>query len=215
MCRHKNIYYVLYGKIIKIIGAILLLFIPFMVLAEEGYVHGENHCYYFNSPGDWVLDNVSGKNQGVPMVFFPKSSSWEKAVTVIYTRIANFAPGTKTPQEKIKGQVNRVLEEFRISGAGPELQATLVKTIKSKSGANGELWKYSGDKWGNTEMIAYFVGSHTVNFFVMSSRDPYNFEISTPSLLELAASYREANDCVPCEKKNIMMSCSGRTEARR
>ena len=198
----------------RALGASLLLFFPFTVFAEEGYVYGENHCYYFSAPSGWVLDNVSGKNQGVPMVFYPKSSSWNKAITVIYTRNDDFVPGAKTPQEKIKGKVNRVLEEFRTSGDGPALQASLVQTIKSKSGADGEIWKYSGDKWGNTELVAYFVAARSVNFFVMSSRDPKDFERSTPALLELAASYREANDCVPCDKKNITMSCSGRAEAR-
>ena len=196
-------------------GAMLLLFTSFVALADEGYVHGENHCYYFSAPSGWVLDNVSGKNQGVPMVFYPKNSSWAKANTVIYSRNADFAPGAKTAQEKIQGQVNRVLEEFKASGDGPALQASLVKSIKSKSGSNGEVWKFSGDKWGNSELVAYFVGPHTVNFFVMSSRDPKDFERSTPAIFELASSYREANDCAPCEKKNITMSCSGRAEARR
>jgi hypothetical protein len=88
----------------KTIGVLLLLFLPLVALADEGYVHGENHCYYFNSPKGWVLDNVSGKNQGMPMVSYPKSSSWAKAITVVYSHNADFVPGAKTPQEKIKGQ---------------------------------------------------------------------------------------------------------------
>ena len=199
----------------KTIGVALLLFIPCAVLGEEGYVHGTNHCYYFNAPSGWVLDAVSGKNQGVPMVFYPKSSTWANATTVIYSRNAGFVQGAKTPQEKIKGQVNRVMEEFKKSGDGPALKATLVATVKSKSSANGEVWKFSGDKWGNLELVAYFVGPSTVNFFVMNSRDPKDYERLSPALLELASSYREGNDCVPCETKNITMSCSGRAEARR
>ena len=199
----------------KTIGVALLLFMSCAVLAEEGYVHGQNHCYYFNAPSGWLLDNVSGKNQGVPMVFYPMNSSWASATTVIYSRTADFVQGTKTSQEKIKGQVNRVLEEFQKTGDGPALKATLVNSVKSRSGANGEIWKFSGDKWGNLELVAYFVGPNTVNFFVMSSRDPKDFERSSPALLELASTYREGNDCVPCEQKNITMSCSGRAEARR
>jgi len=197
----------------KTIGVLLLLFLPFVAFADEGYVHGENHCYYFNSPKGWVLDNVSGKNQGMPMVSYPKSSSWAKAITVIYSHNADFVPGAKTPQEKIKGQIDRVLEDFRTSGAGPDLQARFVRTVKSMSGAKGEIWKFSGDKWGNLELVAYFAGPHTVNFFVMSSRDPKDFERSAPALLEFASSYREANDCVPCE--NTTTSCGGQSEARR
>jgi hypothetical protein len=194
---------------------ILALLLPFACLAEDGYVHGVNHCYYLNEPTGWVLDTESGRRQGLPMVFYPKGSSWAKATTVIYTRNDLFVPNAKTPEEKIKGKVNAVLEEFRTSGDGPNLQASLVQKVKSRSGANGELWKYTGDKWGNLELVAYFVGPNTVNFFVMTSRDSKDFERSTPALLELASSYREGNDCVPCEKENITKSCSGRAEARR
>lgn len=196
----------------KTLLATLLLVLSYTCLAEDGYVHGDNHCYYFNTPSGWVLDNASGKKQGIPMVFYPKNSSWANATTIIYTRNADFAAGARTPQEKIKGQVSRVLEEFRASGDGPALKASMVKTMKTKNGANGELWKFSGDRWGNSELVAYFIGSQTVNFFVMSSRDTKDFERSTPALLEIASSYREGNDCVPCETKNIM-PCSGHTEA--
>jgi hypothetical protein len=64
-------------------------------------------------------------------------------------------------------------------------------------------------------VVVYFVRPNTVNFFVMSSRDPNDIERSTPALLELASSYREGNDCVPCETENLTLSCSGRAEARR
>jgi hypothetical protein len=196
----------------KTIGAILLLFIPFIALAEDGYVHGDNHCYYFNSPSGWVLDNVSGKSQGMPMVFYPENSSWAQAVTVIYTNNADFTSDSKTPHEKIKGQVNRVLEDFRTSGDSPGVQARLVKKIKSKNGAEGELWKYYGDKWGNTELVAYFIGRNTVNFFVMTSRDSKDMENNRKALEELALSYREANDCKPCDEPGNTSSCRGDTE---
>jgi hypothetical protein len=194
---------------------ILAILLPFSCLAEDGYVHGVNHCYYLNAPTGWVLDTESGKSQGVPMVFYPKGRSWANATTVIYTRNDLFSPGAKTPDERIKGKVNAVLQEFRTSGNGPDLQARLVKKIKARSGASGEIWKYTGDKWGNLELVAYFVGPNTVNFFVMSSRDSKDFERSTPALIELASSYREANDCVPCDKMNITTSCSGRAKTHR
>jgi len=190
----------------KMIGAILLLFIPFLAYAEDGYVHGDNHCYYFNSPSGWTLDNKSGKNQGMPMVFYPKNSTWAQATTVIYTNNVDFKSGTKTPQEKIKGQVSRVLEDFRTSGS-PGIKASFVKAIKSKNGAEGELWKFSGDKWGNTELVAYFIGRNTVNFFVMTSRDKKDLENTEKALDELAQSYREANDCKPCDEPGNTFSC--------
>lgn len=192
----------------KILLGILVLFYAVNVIADDGYVHGKDHCYYLSAPKGWVLDTISAKRQGLPMVFYPKNSSWSKATTVIYTRNDGFARGAKSDAQKIKSKVNSVLEEYRNSGDGPNIKARKVKNIKSKSGANGEVWKFTGDKWGNTEMVSYFVGASTVNFFVMTSRDQKDFERSLPAFFELSSSYREANDCVPCETKTVTPACS-------
>jgi len=180
---------------------------PFAARAADGYVHGKNHCYYFNAPPGWSLDNAAGKEQGIPMVFYPDDSSWADAPTAIYTRQAEFVAGAESEKQKIQGQVERALTKLRSANESPDSKATFVSAVEAKGGAHGEVWKFTGDKFGNNELVAYFVGRATLNFFVMSSRDPGDFERSIPSLLSLAESYRESEDCKPCAGKQASGGC--------
>lgn len=180
--------------------------VPKSASAEEGYVHGKDHCYYFRAPSGWKMDNTSAKSSGVPMVFYPDGSSWEKSDTVMYTRSAAPVEGASTSAEKIQGQVNAVLEEFREKS--PNIKSEKINDLRARSGAKGELWSFSGDTWGNRELVAYFNGPKTVNFFVLSSRNTRDYEKSSDALIELASSYREGNDCVPCRAQSDESPCS-------
>lgn len=181
----------------KYLAVCILLFSSVGVFAQDGYVFGENHCYYFTAPERWVLDN---RALDVPMMFYPKGRKWEDSLTVFYTRPADFIEGAKTHKNKIKAQVDQIVNDFKKNGS-PDSKAIFIGKIKSDKGSVGELWKFTGDRWGNTEFAAYFVGKSTVNFFVMTSRDKVDPESALQAFLALARSYREADDCVPCETK--------------
>lgn len=179
---------------------ILLLTIPLLAFAEDGYIFGENHCFYFSAPTGWVADGSSGKNQGLVFVFYPSNSSWSKATTVIYPKVVDMSKNLKEP----KDQVAQTLELFHTKYKSPNSKAEKAGTIQSLSGAFGEFYKFTGDQWGNTELVVYFKGRETINYFVMTSRDAADLEKNRTSLEEIAKSYREANDCKPCDQpKNI------------
>jgi len=181
--------------------------LPLSSRAGEGYAYGKNHCYHFSAPPGWAMDNAAGKEQGIPVVFYPQDSSWADAPTAIYTRQAEFVAGAVDEKQKIQGQVERALTKLRSANDSPDSKATFVRAIDAQGGAHGELWKFTGDKYGNNELVAYFVGRATLNYFVMSSRDPGDFERSIPSLLSLAESYREDEDCKPCAAKQASGGC--------
>jgi hypothetical protein len=199
------------GVALRLLAALALLAAA-AARAEDGYVSGKDICYYFNAPSGWELDSDSGKEQGIPMVFYPRGSSWADASTVIYSRNQDFVAGAKSDQEKIQGQVERVLTHFR-NDQSPDSKAKKLRSIKAAHGAQGELWQFTGDRFGNTELVAYFVAAHTVNYFVMTSRSKDDYERSAPALGALADSYREGNDCVPCSAKGPAASCGGQPAA--
>jgi len=178
------------------ICAILLVSLP--VCAEDGYVYGDNHCFYFSAPTGWIADHLSGKSQGLAFVFYPANSSWSEATTVIYARVADKSKDLQEP----KDQVAKTLQQFHTEYESPNSKAQKVSVIRSRSGAVGEIYKFTGDKWGNTELVAYFTGKNTVNFFVMTSRDAKDLDNNRKVLEELAQSYREASDCKPCAEPN-------------
>ncbi len=74
------------------IVSILLLFICAGSFGQENYregiVHGPKAGFNITAPEGWVLDNESGKSQGMPCVLYPKGSSWSDAKTVMYANIA-------------------------------------------------------------------------------------------------------------------------------
>ncbi len=82
----------------RVIVFALVIFAPLWANAiEEGYVYGNDHCFYFAAPQGWIADPVSGRSQGLAFVFYPSGSTWTAAKTVAYVRVAdkNFAPSMK------------------------------------------------------------------------------------------------------------------------
>ncbi len=183
-----------------VFSVLLLLSLSAPASADEGYVYGPDHCYFIEPPDGWVLDARSGESAGIPMTLYPKGSSWEGALTVMYSRPAKLEKGVPGVPEPIRAQVYADLELLKKDS--PAARAELVRPIRSRSGVDGELWKFSGDRWGNTELAAYFVGRETVNFFIMSSREAADYERSVPAFMQLVSSYRESRDCVPCPQQH-------------
>jgi len=182
-------------------GIIFLLFALFAfptLASEDGYVHGKDHCFYFGAPKGWAADHISGRRQGLAFVFYPKNSTWAKAKIVAYVKVASKSAVLKNP----KDQVERTLKQFRIEYDSPNIRAKKIGTVKANSGVTGEIYRFKGDKRGNTELVVYFNGKKTINFFVMSSRDAKVLGKSLKVLKQLAQTYREANDCKPCSQRD-------------
>lgn len=168
---------------------------PAFASGEEAYIYGNNHCFYFKTPQGWIADPQAGADQGVPFIFYPAGSTWSSATTVIYAKIADKAPDLEEP----KDQVAMTIRQFHTEGDSPNSKAQKVGAIESQSGDKGEMYMFTGDKWGNTELVAYFNGKNTINFFVMTSRNEKDLQKNREALEELARSYREADDCKPCD----------------
>jgi hypothetical protein len=78
------------------IGVVALLTVSVLspsMLGQEGYrggiVYGPKAAFDIRAPEGWVLDNESGKSQGLPCVLYPKGSSWADAKTIMYAKIAS------------------------------------------------------------------------------------------------------------------------------
>ncbi len=183
----------------KIIAFILALLIhttsAAMIEEGVGIVYGSNHAFSFKAPKGWMLDNESGVGQGVHAVFYEKGGSWEKSKVVAYARAADRGDGVKTAAD----QVEKTIADFRKRG-NVKYDGTKVKTVKTESGKEGEIYHFSGDKWGNFEAVAYFVEDKTINFVVLNSRDEKLFNDALPAFEELAKSYLFVGDKLDIQK---------------
>ncbi len=183
----------------KLISILFLSLNPLISHSIESYVYGKNQCYYFTPPTGWMADNQAGKKYNFPIVLYPSNSSWEKAKTIIYTGSFD-----KTKNEKTPADVVRIsLKKFRTELRSPNTKAKKVGSIKSKSGVVAPIYKYTGDRNGNTEYVAYFDTKKTIDFFVMSSQYANDIEKNRPVFNSLGKSYRASNDCIPCKQKKL------------
>lgn len=176
-----------------LVTIVSLLFISSTAFAQEGYAHGSDHCYYFEAPRGWVMDNRALASEGVPMVFYPAGTTWASANVAIYTR-----PSSQTRQasDPIRAQVEEVLSMYK--AASQHVKAKKAGTVATKARTKGELWAFTGYSNGGTELVVYFRGRQTVNYFVAQVPEGADVQQSRRVLIELASSYRESVDCKPC-----------------
>ena len=192
------------GEIMRAILLCALLLINTSVwAAEDSQVYGDKHCFHFSAPAGWVAEHMTGESQGSAFVLYPANSTLSKSAAVINVRVADKSKSLHEP----KDQVAKMLQQFHAKYKSPHTKAQKVREIKARSGAVGEMYKFTGDKRGNTELAVYFSGKHTINFFVMTSRDTKDLDNNRKVLEQLAKSYREASDCRSCDEPDTASSC--------
>jgi hypothetical protein len=137
------------------------------------------------------------------MVFYPTGTTWQSAPIAIYTRPISSSRG-RPDSARIAEQVDQVVQMYR-SGS-EDIKAARMREVRSKSGAQGELWQYTGYSNGGAELVVYFPAPNTVNFFVMQVPQARSVGQFLPALVELAESYRAATECKPCSESS---ACTG------
>jgi hypothetical protein len=181
-------------RIATSLAVVTLAMVPGSVAAQSGYAYGADHCYYFQVPEGWQMDNRAAAGDGVPMVFYPNGSTWESAEIAMYTRpSAQLQPDTNA----IKAQVEAVIAMHR--EASETVVAKQAERVQTKSGVSGQLWTFSGYQNGGTELVVYFLGRKTVNYFVAQVPGGASLDKAKQALLDLTSSYREGTDCKPCK----------------
>ncbi|HEY6331781.1 MAG TPA: hypothetical protein VI756_20810 [Blastocatellia bacterium] len=69
--------------------------------------------FTLSAPDGWVLDDTSGRQQGVAAVFYPKGSSWIKGTAVMYVNMVQKGPG----KEDLTKVIDSDIAEFRRGSA--------------------------------------------------------------------------------------------------
>lgn len=171
---------------LTLVFSVALFSSAFASIIEEGrgIVYGDDHAFSLKAPKGWMLDNESGVNQGVHAVFYPKGSNWKDGAIVAYARSRPKTDKIATANDAAKF----VVEDFHANGS-PKYEAKHIKTIKTDGGQEVFIYHFTGDQWGNSEAVAYYVEKKTINFVVLTSRNPKLFANSLSSFDALAKSY--------------------------
>jgi len=177
-------------NILRSLIVLSLLSTPVLSFADplpEGYgiVYGQGYSFNIKAPKGWTLDPQAGAQQGLPAVFYPTGGSWSDSPIVAYAQSRPKTPQIASADDAAKATIDK----FHSNGS-PNYTGKRLKTLTTASGQEVVLWQFSGDKFGNNEVSAYFVEPDRINFLVMNSNDAKLFEQSLPAFEELAKSYK-------------------------
>jgi tetratricopeptide (TPR) repeat protein len=156
----------------------LFLFICARSFGEEtssgGIVYGPKAAFNISAPEGWVVDNESGKEQGMPCVLYPKGSSWSDAKTVMYAKVAS-------PQwEGVNAFVAMAIKEMKAKHGTPKEK---IASGKTKDGHDYFINEYPATKtYSQWERVGYVQLPQGVAYIVLSSRDQANYRKDSGAL---------------------------------
>jgi tetratricopeptide (TPR) repeat protein len=128
-----------------------------------GIVYGPKAAFNISAPEGWILDNESGRNQGLPCVLYPKSESWADARTVMYAKIAS------TQFEEVNAFVAMAIKDMEKTHGKPKEK---IASGKTKDGHDYFINEYSATKnYSQWERVGYVQLPQAVAYIVLSSRD--------------------------------------------
>ncbi len=148
---------------------------------------GDNHAFFVTAPKGWILDNKSGVNQGLHMVFYPVGYTWANSPVVAYGRAAN----KEGDIQSVLDQVKRTVAEFRAQG-NPKYVAKKGTPIDLPDGKRVHVYYFEGDQWGNYEAAGYIEEKETINFLVFNAKKKEVFERYLGDFKLMLQSYKNA-----------------------
>lgn len=184
----------------------LVALLPTSVLASitkggTGMIFGSDHAFCFTAPTEWVLDNQSGVQQGLHMVFYPVGQSWSSSPVMAY--------GRSVPKDStlrgIEDQVNATVEQFHRDGS-PNYLAEAKDRVSLPGGKTVYVYFFHGDKWGNYEAVGFIEEPETINFLVYNARNKAEFEKHLPTFRSTLATYRNMFESTTDKDKTMVDS---------
>ena len=166
----------------RFVVCILVLFIWARGFGQEmysgGIVYGPKAAFNISAPKGWVLGNAN--EQRLPCVLYPKGSSWAKAKTVIYAKIAG------TDFEDVNEFVAFAIKGMEKTHGKPKEK---IESGKTKDGRSYFINEYPATKtYSQWEQVAYVQLPRAVAYIVLSSRDQASYCKDSPALTEAVRS---------------------------
>jgi len=156
---------------------------------NAGIVYGKDHVFAIKAPDGWVLDNQSGVRQGLQAVFYPEGGSWKESKAVMYVNGAG-----KSADDTLEKFVERDVAGYREQSPG--LKVADDETLPVGGKEKVLVKRFSGDRGGSYEAVAYVEESKVVVIIALHARTREEFESALPAFRKLVSSYRFISDKV-------------------
>lgn len=155
--------------------------VPGQEAFRGGIVYGPKAAFSISAPEGWVLDNESGKEQGLPCVLYPKGSSWSDAKTVMYAKIAS------TEFEDVNAFVAMAIKDMEKKHGKPKEK---IASGKTQDGHDYFINEYPATKnYSQWERVAYVQLPKAVAYIVLSSRDHASYQKDFSALEQALKSF--------------------------
>jgi len=151
---------------------------------NSGIVYGRDHSFILTAPPGWILDNSSGVSQGLHAVFFPRGSSWQDGIVVMYARVVHKDQDQNKTMRKV---IQNDIASFKKASNNSTVRGgPSISTKDSKKAVIKYFYDAEND---NHEAVAYIDESKVVVILVLSSRVKEEYEKSLSAFKELVTSY--------------------------
>jgi len=159
-----------------------------------GLVYGKGHAFFISAPEGWVLDNSSGVKQGLCAVFYPKGATWQGSPVVMYVHSV-----TRRPNENVDDFIKEDVRQFKKKGSS-DLKVVASDAIKTKDGNVAQVRIFTGDRWGNSEAVAYISENKIFVIIAFTSRTLEGYKKYFGAFQSLVGSYQFVTEDVHIEK---------------
>ena len=129
-----------------------------------GILSGPGYAFILVAPDGWVLDDRSGRKEGLPAVFYKRGDSWKGAKVVMYANPVRKAKG-QTVESIIAADVSR----FRKLNPGIAVEDGTSLPIANDRKLPVKVFR--GTEAGDTEIVAYADESTCVVMLVLSGTE--------------------------------------------
>ena len=169
-------------------AAILIVFSSYAMSASTegntGLLFGANHAFAFTATRGWILDNKSGVQQGLHMVFYPIGFTWANSPVIAYGRSVTKTKTRRTIADQVRDTVNEFHQEDN-----PTYKSKMGEQFKLRNGRVVHLYYFSGDKWGNYEAVGYIEEENTINFLVFNARKKEDYDKYISDFKSIVSTY--------------------------
>ncbi|HVZ40544.1 MAG TPA: hypothetical protein VHI13_14790 [Candidatus Kapabacteria bacterium] len=160
------------------------------MIVERGaaLVYGPRHALTLHAPDGWVLDEKSGRAQGLQAVFYPRGEAWATSPAVMYCAVVPRGGQIRDLAAMLEYEANR------FHNASPSAAIIEQPAIVLPKNRRATVRRLSGGVNGALEQVAYVEESTVIVMVVLSSRTPETFSKALPAFTALVGSYHFLSD---------------------
>jgi hypothetical protein len=162
--------------------------------SKAGLIYGKDNSYFISAPDGWILDNESGRNQGLFAVLYPKGSTWNNAVGMMYSKAIRKDSEINSIEAYVKNDLNEFKKE------APKIKVEFKNEIKLDKNRIAMIFEWSGDEYGNIESSAYIEEKNVIVLITYNCRSMEFYKTNYSKFIETVRSYSFFTDKVNVKK---------------